>query len=311
VAVGSPPAASYGIWRHIPGTLIASAGKPSPALERLQAFLPPGCDAREVDGRLFVSSLAQPAGVFPAGTWELVTSVPAVQQAQYVVAIPTISNAASNEFLVTVHTTTPSIWFASAPISGQSLDNLAPSEPSGISAAYSGGQTDLQWSANSEPDLGSYRVYRGTSAGFTPGPDNLIASPTSPHYADVGPAGSFYKLSATDVNGNESGFALITPSQTTGVEEGAVVAFALNGARPNPARAGRLQVAFALPSASPALLELHDVSGRRVIRREVGSLGAGRHVVDLADGHRVAPGIYWVSLQQGTSRQRTRLAVIE
>src|SRR5262249_17934996 len=153
---------------------------------------------------------------FPAGTWELVTSVPATQQAQYVVAVPTVSNAAPNDFLVTAHTVTPSIWFVSNVISGQSIDNLAPAQPGQITAAYSGGQTNLQWAANTEPDLRSYRVYRGTSADFLPSPDNLIGSRTSPNYSDVGPAGNYYKLSALDVNGNESSFALITPRETTG-----------------------------------------------------------------------------------------------
>ena len=43
---------------------------------------------------------------------------------------------------------------------------------------------------------------------------------------------------------------------------------------------------------------------------QVGSLGAGRHTVNLAEGHRVATGIYWVQLEQGTQQQRVRVAVI-
>ncbi len=83
------------------------------------------------------------------------------------------------------------------------------------------------------------------------------------------------------------------------------------GIRPNPARGNALHVAFALPTAGPARLELLDVSGRRVLAREVGSLGSGQHTVNLAEGRRVAPGIYWVRLTQGASQQRARVAVIE
>jgi len=89
------------------------------------------------------------------------------------------------------------------------------------------------------------------------------------------------------------------------------VAFALEGARPNPASGGRVNVAFSLPTGAAARLELLDVSGRRVLARELGSLAPGRHTVNLAAGRRVAPGLYWVRLTHGASRQQTRVAVIE
>jgi hypothetical protein len=73
-----------------------------------------------------------------------------------------------------------------------------------------------------------------------------------------------------------------------------VVASLLHGVRPNPARGNALHVAFALPSAAAARLELVDVSGRQVRSRDVGSLGTGRHTINLAEGRSVAPGIYWV-----------------
>ena len=250
--------------------------------------------------------------MFPPGTWELVASVPATQQAQYLVAVPTISNAAANDFVVTAHTTTPSIWFTSNTISGQSVDNLAPAQPTQLTAAYSAGQTHLQWTANAEPDLGSYRLYRGTSADFTPAIGNRIASQIATSYADVGAAGGYYKLSAVDVNGNESSFALITPDQTTGAEGGDhPVAFALEGVRPNPARGDGVEVAFALPSGASARLELLDVSGRRVRAREVGSLGAGRHTVNLTEGRSVNAGVYWVRLTQGADQRTARVVVIQ
>ena len=325
VATLSPPATTYGVWRKVPGTLAASAvdanaratsstRSEAPSIEELRAAIV-GLEVREVEGQFYITGPGSPkaeiASSFPSGTWALVMTVPALQRAQYVVEIPTISNAAANDFVVTAHTTTPSIWFVSAPASGQSVDNLAPAPPTGLTGAYSGGQTNLDWNPNTENDLDSYRVYRGYSAGFTPGVGNLIASPTSPSHDDVGPAGAHYKVSAVDVNGNESGFTLITPGQTTGVGGGEPVAFALDGIHPNPASGTGLHVAFALPTGSAARLELLDVTGRRVLAREVGTLGEGRHRVNLAEGRRVAPGLYWVRLTQGANRGGTRVAVIE
>ena len=71
---------------------------------------------------------------------------------------------------------------------------------------------------------------------------------------------------------------------------------ALAGFRPNPAT-GAPTVAFALADASPATLELLDVSGRRLLAREVGGLGAGAHTLRLEDAA-VPPGVYWIRLAQ-------------
>lgn len=82
-------------------------------------------------------------------------------------------------------------------------------------------------------------------------------------------------------------------------------ALALLGARPNPAPGGRLSVAFVLPTGDPATLDLIDVAGRQVSTREVGSLGPGQHVVDLADASRLPAGVYLIRLHHA---QRTLVA---
>ena len=90
----------------------------------------------------------------------------------------------------------------------------------------------------------------------------------------------------------------------------AALAFALDPVRPNPTQGGALTVHFTLPSAAPARVELVDVSGRRIVEREVGSLGAGPHALDLGEGRRLAPGLYLVRLTQGTNTRVTRVAVL-
>jgi hypothetical protein len=82
----------------------------------------------------------------------------------------------------------------------------------------------------------------------------------------------------------------------------------LQGFRSNPARADR-GVAFSLPDASPARLELFDVGGRRIAAREVGALGAGNHIVTLADGRTLTPGVYVLRLSAGP-RSLTARAVL-
>src|SRR5262249_33401763 len=86
--------------------------------------------------------------------------------------------------------------------------------------------------------------------------------------------------------------------------------FALRGAAPNPANRG-FDVSFSLPSGAPASLEVLDVSGRRVVRRDVGSLGAGFHTVSLARETSDLPaGVYAVRLAQGPKILTAKVSVV-
>jgi hypothetical protein len=85
--------------------------------------------------------------------------------------------------------------------------------------------------------------------------------------------------------------------------------FALEGARPNPAF-GPLTVAFTLPRAEPATLELLDVSGRQVLSRDVGDLGPGSHLLRLGECGCTPPGMYWLRLAQAGRALVKRAAVI-
>ena len=72
----------------------------------------------------------------------------------------------------------------------------------------------------------------------------------------------------------------------------------------------RPRVEFALRDASPARLELLDVAGRRLLARDVGSLGPGTHVLDLTEHLTLGSGIYFVRLRQAGDEVHTRAAVI-
>jgi sugar lactone lactonase YvrE len=257
------------------------------------------------------AAAATPAQTELAG-WDLVTTLPATGDSLYVLVVPTLadSNATGSHpstFLVRALTSTPSAYYDSAPFASWSVDNLAPATPSPFTAARASGSTDLHWGRNTEPDFASYRLYRGASAGFTPGPANLVASPVDTGYVDPGAAPSWYALTAVDVNGNESPPARISPSGTTSVGDGAPLAFALERIRPNPVHGGALTIACALPDDAPARVELLDVSGRVVQVRTF--TGAGQHLLAFETSAR--PGLYWIRLTQASRTAVRRVAVIE
>jgi hypothetical protein len=84
---------------------------------------------------------------------------------------------------------------------------------------------------------------------------------------------------------------------------------ALEGFRPNPTRVVPV-VAFTLVDDSPAVIEVLDVAGRRLFRRDVGGLGAGRHVIGLGVAASLRPGAYLLRLQQAGRTLAARGVVI-
>ena len=96
-----------------------------------------------------------------------------------------------------------------------------------------------------------------------------------------------------------------------GVDDPAApLSLVLGGARPNPASGRALRVDFTLPSSEPARLELFDVAGRRMLAREVGSLGPGPHTVDLATGRRIPAGFYVIRFSGRGAVRTARVAVL-
>ncbi len=258
---------------------------------------------------------AFPTGVQMTG-WDQVAAVTANGSAEYDVTVPTLENATATlpyytAFLVRAATADPFTYVTSNTAYGYSIDNLAPPAPNPFTAAYAGGGTHLHWGVCPASDFATFRLYRGASAGFTPSPANLVVATTDTGYVDVGPAGRWYTVSAVDLNGNESPYATLGPSQTSSVGSPAPAVLALERPWPNPALGGRLDVRFTLPVAAAARLELLDVAGRTVVARDVDALGVGEHSLDLAEGRHLASGLYFVRLAQGANRSTVRVTVIE
>ena len=83
----------------------------------------------------------------------------------------------------------------------------------------------------------------------------------------------------------------------------------LTGASPNPA-GDALAVAFTLPARQSGSLELFDLRGRRVARRELADLDAGRHRVTFAEGRGLPAGVYLVRLTHGGRSLTAKACVV-
>ena len=94
---------------------------------------------------------------------------------------------------------------------------VIPGAASGLTAsAVSDSQIDLAWDASATPDV-QYEVYRGTTAGFTPAPANLIATTTGTTYADstAFPATTYYYV----VQANNGVFTSSSSNQASAMSD--------------------------------------------------------------------------------------------
>jgi len=113
-------------------------------------------------------------------------------------------------------TATDSIAQTTSHTIGVTVDNTAPDQVSGlIVTTVSSSQLDLDWDANSEPDLDHYNVYRSITDG---GSYSLVDSSGTNSYSDTGLEASttyYYKVSAVDAIGNEGAQSLQASGTTS------------------------------------------------------------------------------------------------
>ena len=202
---------SYLVFRSAPPNLVAQAIRSGAVPTRNPS------EATGQSGRL----LATPLGALTY-YWEYLGTQKAYHLPTYSMVAPTTGDsiAGSNPvtaFLVQAWAAGGSNWWSSAPDSGYSVDNLAPLTPAPFTGQYASGTATLHWAVNPAADLAEYRLYRGTTAGFVPGPANLLAAQPDTGYVDAAGKPSYYKLCAVDVHGNVSGFSTLLPSGTVDV----------------------------------------------------------------------------------------------
>jgi hypothetical protein len=174
----------------------------------------------------------------------------------------------------------------------------------------------VTWSANSEPDLQGYSVYRSLSAG---GPFTLLTGSliTNTVYVDAnlppGVTQFWYRVTASDLSGNESAqSATATVNLTSTNAETAD--WSMAPGYPNPSRGSEsvcLPIVVLTTGAGGAYIDVVDAGGRRLRRIDIASAQTCAEGV-LWDGKNdagrfVAPGIYRAWLIAGDRREHVKL----
>ena len=192
-----------------------------------------------------------------------------------------------------------------APVSTISspIQNQKQNQP--FTVSWGSGATDVaNYTIYVSQDMAPYYAWQSqvpptmTSGTFTPSPS---ANGHTYYFSSV----------AQDLVGNTEPTTPLPGEASThvvGVEQEVRWTLALEGARPNPAK-DAIHVWFTLPNKDAATLELLDVAGRRVMKRDVGSMGPGPHLVTWG-GPRLKSGLYFLRLLQGGRVLKTRVAMI-
>jgi hypothetical protein len=309
------PIAHYGLWRRVDSAALASALASAPRdLEALDPAIVAAFGAMPIfgyDGRVYAQSgPAEPNAALPPGTWALITTIPALQQPTYLADVPTLADSTvegiyHSVFVVTAHTTTPLIWYASEPDSGYSVDNIAPGVPTSFAIAYNTGSGNtLSWDPSLAEDFQYFRVYRSTDPAFTPSSGTLVHATATTGWSDPDYDGwaVYYKVTALDHAGNESDPA--TAGSVTGIGGIPVPErAALYQNHPNPFNP-TTQIRYDVPrGGADVRLAIYDVSGRRVRELLSGRETEGEKSIrwDARDdaGVLVATGIYFCRVTIG------------
>jgi len=309
------PVVGYNIYRRVDNVMLTAAvgngervkgDKDLRAMSGKRAFVPAGARLRQVDGATYVT--ATPGGTFPPGTWALVESAYATQSDSYLFEVNSAADSSGSGtnwsvYVVTSHTTTPSVWFISNPDSGYSVDNIAPAAPQNFVVEYNTGSGNaLSWDPAPEPDLQYYNVYRDVSTpNFTPHAGNLVASVPSPTWADpsYGTPVAFYKITAVDDADNESDpTSPGTLTSSPDVKTPETFALYQNVPNPfNPMTTIRIDVAS---GGGKVTLRIFDVGGQLVRTLVDAPMPAGGTSIQWNGrndgGHRVASGTYFYRL---------------
>lgn len=240
----------------------------------------------------------------PGGEWALVDSIAPTQNATYSLIGHTTADSTPDvttlrtAFRIDAVSTDGLMTWTSAADSGLSIDSVPPETPVGFLVLWiAPGVATATWVHVTAPDWLKYRVYFGTTSYFEPDRFTFRHTAYGTRWTgDVEP-GTWIKLTAADIHGNESEAAFAFPEITTGTDDVRPSVAFLGPASPNPMRASST-LRFGLTRESEVSMRVYDQQGRQVCVLASGVLPAGQHAAVWTGrderGNAAAPGVYFV-----------------
>ncbi|MCB9205949.1 MAG: T9SS type A sorting domain-containing protein [Ignavibacteriales bacterium] len=233
------------------------------------------------------------------GLWDVVAEIPAMLFAEYAAVVPTLYNDVETTFKV-LGKTEGGVIAETEPMSGTSVDNLAPAVPGNLTVNIKDTGFELSWDESIDKDFKHFSIYRSVTQGFTPTESDLLANTIDVMYLDntvTSGTQYFYVVSASDFSGNMSGFSNEINAILTGVnmESGIPTEYALNQNYPNPFNPSTA-IKFSLPEVTNVKLTIFDVTGREITTLVNKEMNAGFYSVNW-NAVNISSGIYIYKLE--------------
>ncbi|RMD58562.1 T9SS C-terminal target domain-containing protein, partial [Candidatus Parcubacteria bacterium] len=257
-----------------------------------------------------------------AGTlWDFVATIPARQFARYAYVAPTLGDATATDttlstFMVSAHTADPTVYFDSDPVTGFSIDNLAPAAPANLAAkeveVNAASAIQLTWDESQDADFAYFALYKD-------GATEPVVKTIELSYLDTDVAvgeSHNYTLTAFDFAGNESEGAEVSLVVTSvaGEPPSAIPkAFALHQNYPNPFNPETV-IGFDVPEKSLVRIEIYNILGQKVRTLADRSYAPGTYKVRWdgmdASGRRLPTGVYAYRLRAGQTTITRKMMLI-
>jgi hypothetical protein len=200
-------------------------------------------------------------------------------------------------------------------LGGPGADPVAPVAIAGAEIEdLGGGQFRISWTANSEPDMDQYVIYRDTATVFEPGAAKAVATVDHPttQWEDTPPYMCYYLVVPVDSEGHVGGYSprLYTEDISFVPDSRLASVLAIAAVIPNPFNP-RTTIWYDVPKRGHVTLKVYDLRGRRVRELLAGEVPVGRHSVvwDGQDDHgmNVAAGVYFVRLANEGRSETTKV----
>ena len=257
--------------------------------------------------------------------WDAVGMFNAVQDSIYNYVAPTLCDSTVegicwSSFKVSAHTGDAEVYYFSDSLGGYSTDNIAPGVPRNLVALRTIEGIQLSWNGISEIDFQYFAIYRSIQSGFNPDTMNTYDyTTTDTVLIDLEleePSTYYYKISAFDFSGNESGYSEQASATIVSVDGGIALPsqYALYQNYPNPFNPSTT-IRYGLPEEAIVSLVIYDVRGQVVQTIASEHQSAGWYNVvwngQTSDGRTISTGIYFAKLVAGDYSQVIKMLYLK
>ena len=196
-------------------------------------------------------------------------------------------------------------------------DTTAPAIPTNLVASRVENSVELTWDSNTETDLSHYTIYKGAIQNFTPSQYTLLATSQNNSFNDesIMDYRVYYKISAVDNSGNESGYS-DEASILVGLKNKNTIPtkFSLEQNYPNPFNPSTT-IKYSIPSikgnqSAQTTLKVYNVLGMEIATLVNEVQSAGNYSVNF-DASKLSTGIYFYTLNSGTFSQTKKMTILK